>query len=276
MIDLAIIAAVPHLDPISASGSIDMALTHLVLRHPAYERFYRDRSLAGVTVFLDNSAYELAHTGGGLAARPVLDAASRIGATVLVCQDFPFDGRATVTSTRRFVAEALDRDSRPRPLLMGVPQGTTRQEWLDCYHRLVDLPGIDLIGLSKLSVPVCFAAPVAESRLACVEHLLDHAAPPPLHLLGGDRSLPWELSEHRRRGHDAAVRSNDSSFAYWYAVEGIDVDPCTGRADREAATRPDLESTRLGDDGIRTARRHVARLRQAAGLPPHPAAARRT
>lgn len=265
MIDVAIIASVPHLTDLSALGSIEMALTHLVLANSAYADFYLRRSAAGVTVILDNSAYELEeHTGKGMDVQPVLAAASRIGATVVICQDVLYDGTRTLTTTRRFLDHAAGTGYR----FMAVPQGETRAEWLDCYEELAALPGIDMIGLSKLSVPRCFGGPVAETRLECVEALLERGTPLPLHLLGGDRSLAWELAEHRRRDHDSVVRSNDSSFAFWYAACGIDVDPSTGRALHEAPTKPDLIEARLDQTVIDVARRNAQLLFTSAGVRP--------
>ncbi|MGH3939379.1 MAG: hypothetical protein ACRDTG_12225 [Pseudonocardiaceae bacterium] len=272
MIDVAVIASIPYLRRLSAAGTIDMALTHLVLAQPTYAGFFQARARAGVSVVLDNSAYELQDTtGAGMAAGPVLQAAELIGAQFVVCQDVLFDGPATLLTTQRFLDTARHQDTAGAGWrFIGVPQGRTRAEWLDCYHRLVAMPSIDMIGLSKLSVPRCFGAPVAQARIACVAHLLELGAPTPFHLLGGDRSLPWELSEHRRLGHDRAehggVRSNDSSFAFWYAASGIDVDDHTGRAEREATTKPDLVAGALTDTALATALRHVTLLRRAAGL----------
>ncbi|MGH8897385.1 MAG: hypothetical protein ACRDZ4_10275 [Egibacteraceae bacterium] len=266
MIDLAVIASRPHLDQLSARGSIDMALTHLVLDHPAYAAYYRTRAEAGITVLLDNSAYEMeTETGQGMAAIPVLNAAVQIGASVVVCQDVLYDAAATVAATRQFLGQVADIGAELYRF-MGVPQGRTRAEWLVCYEQLVAMPGVDVIGLSKLSVPRCFDAPVAEARLACVDQLVRLGTPKPLHLLGGDRRLPWELAEHRRRGHDHIVRSNDSSFAYWYAACGIPVEATAGRAAAEAPAKPELVTTVLDDTQLPSALKYVTLLRRAAGL----------
>ncbi|MGQ0776604.1 MAG: hypothetical protein ACT4NY_19625 [Pseudonocardiales bacterium] len=274
MIDVAVLASTPYLQRLSAAGTIDMALTHLVLSQPAYTAFYQARTRAGVTVILDNSAYELQDTtGAGMAAGPVLQAAELIGAQLVVCQDVLFDGPATLATTQRFLDIARHQNTGGAPGLrfIGVPQGRTRAEWLDCYHRLVTMSGIDTVGLSKLSVPRCFGAPVAQARIACVAYLLELGAPKPFHLLGGDRSLPWELREHRRLGHDrvepGGVRSNDSSFAFWYAASRIEVDSHAGLAEREATTKPDLVVGVLTDTDLATALGNVALLREAAGLP---------
>ncbi|MET7712625.1 hypothetical protein [Streptomyces sp. NPDC005407] len=274
MIDIAVITSIPHLGRLSALGSIDMALTHLVLDHPAYAEHFRSRSRAGVQVILDNSAYELEEsTGAGMSASPVLHAAERIGAHVVVCQDVLFDGPATVSATQQFLKEAHKHSEGEAPYkFMAVPQGRTRQEWMSCYEQIVALQEIDVIGLSKLSVARSFEAPVAEARLECMAALLARDAPKPFHLLGGDRSLPWELARHQRMGHDEAenggVRSNDSSFAFWYAAMDISVDS-GGRARREAESKPDLVAGTLTDERLKHALVNVARLRRAAGLPEH-------
>lgn len=269
MIDLAVIAGTHHLDDLSGIGTIDMALTHLVLAEPRQAAYFAARAAAGTRVLLDNSAYELETiTGQGLAAEPVMRAANLIGASVVVCQDVLYDGPATLATTRRFLDQARTLADPDRVTFMGVPQGRTRGEWLDCYHRLVDTPGIAMIGLSKLSVPRCFAAPVAEARLDCVTTLLADKPSLPLHLLGGDRSLPWELAQHRDRGHDEFICGNDSSFAFWYAACDLHVDPVTGRAPTEAPGKPDLETTTLDPPRLAAAYATIALLRDAVGLLP--------
>ncbi|MBN1173147.1 MAG: hypothetical protein JXA67_13320 [Micromonosporaceae bacterium] len=269
MIDLAIIASTPHLADLSALGSIDMALTHLVLTSDQQAAYFARRAAAGVRVLLDNSAYELETiTGRGMHAGPVLDAAGLIGASVVICQDVVDDGPATVTTTRRFLDQARDLASPERYQYLGVPQGTSRTEWLDSYQRLLDLPGLGLIGLSKLSVPRSFAAPVAEARLTCLEAILSLGTPPlPLHLLGGDRSLLWELRQHHQRGYDPFICGNDSSHAFWYAARDLPPDPLTGRATRDLTEKPDLEGHALASPRLAVARRTVEVLRHAAGLP---------
>lgn len=267
MIDVAVIAPIAHLDDLCGLGSIDMALTQLVLASPRYAGYYAAQAAAGRTVILDNGAYELEHSSGtGLTAGPVLHAAQITGAAEVVCTDVPFDGPATITATRRFLGEAGDVSGRFR--FMGVPQGSTRREWLACYETLASTPGVDVIGLSKLSVPRCWNADIAAARLACASELHRAGPPPaPLHLLGGDRSLPAELRRHGELGHHA-VRSNDSSMTVWYAAIGLTLDPRTGRAGQDAPGKPELEHTRLGPARLAAARANIAVLRASAGLTP--------
>lgn len=265
-IDVAVIASLPHLHDLAVCGSIDMALSHLALRYPAYAAHHAARAAAGGTVILDNSAYELAESRGcGLDVGPVLTAAALVGATDVVCTDVPYDCHATITATSRFLARAVQTTDGLR--FMAVPQGSTRAEWLACYDALIAMPGVHSIGISKLSVPRCWNAGIAAARLACVAELHQHARPPrPLHLLGGDGCLPAELRAHRQRGH-AAVRSCDSSAAFWYARCGIPLDAATTVMTRPAPPRPDLETTRLTAAQLAAARASITQIRDAAGLP---------
>jgi hypothetical protein len=150
---------------------------------------------------------------------------------------------------------------------MAVPQGSTRTEWLACYDAVTVMPGVHSIGISKLSVPRCWGAGIATARLACVAELHQHGTPPrPLHLLGGDGSLPAELRAHRQRCH-AAVRGSDSSAAFWYARCGIPPDPTTTVMTHPAPPRPDLETTQLTTAQLAAARASITMIRDAAGLP---------
>ena len=266
VIDIAVIASLPHLHDVAAYGSIDMALTHLALRHPGYAAHHATRAAAGGTVILDNSAYELEDTlGSGLDAGPVLTAARLTDAAEVACTDVPYDGPATITATRRFLTQAAGTADGLR--FMAVPQGSTRTEWLACYDALTAMPGVHSIGISKLSVPRCWDAGIATARLACVAELHQHGTPPkPLHLLGGDGCLPAELRTHRERGHHG-VRSSDSSAAFWYARLGIPLDPDSTVMARPAPPKPDLETTRLTPAQITAARASITMIRDAAGLP---------
>lgn len=194
-------------------------------------------------------------------------AAGLIGAAEVVCTDVLYDGQGTVAATRRFLSQAAGLGSRAR--FIGVPQGDTRREWLACYEALIELDAIEVIGLSKLSIPRCWPGEVAEARLACVAELHRHGPPPKAcHLLGGDRSLPAELRSHHDLGHQA-VRSNDSSAAAWHAAFGVPFDPATGRAARQAPGKPDLQRTVLSASQLDIAHANISILRAHAGLPPH-------
>lgn len=66
------------------------------------------------------------------------------------------------------------------------------------------------------------------------------------------------------------MRSNDSSFAFWYAASRIGMDARAGRAERNATTKPDLVASTLTATSLATAFDYGGVLRHAAGLPALP------
>jgi hypothetical protein len=199
-----------------------------------------------------------------------MTAARLTGASQVICTDVPYDGPATIAATRSFLTQADNLAGNLR--FMAVAQGSTHGEWLACYDALTALRGVHSIGISKLSVPRCWNDSLAAARLACVAELHRLGIPPkPLHLLGGDGCLPAELRAHRDRGH-LAVRSNDSSAAFWYARLGIPLDTASCRMAAPGPLRPDLEETRLTPAQLAAAQAGVTMIREAAGLPARHAA----
>lgn len=244
-IQLAFIAGVPVLD-LTEYGDIEMALAHLVHSDEDYANHYRKQADSGRHVILDNGAFEMQEQGHGMSIDEVLAAAERINATELVCSDVLYDGQATVDATREFISKA-DQRYGARFQYMGVVQGSTLEEFKECYERLSLSTRIGCIGLSKLSVPKVFELDyLANARPAALQYVTAlHGAgtigsPKPIHLLGGDVSLPQELYLYRHYKEGAPlsasnrIRSQDSSFAWWYAKAGIDIDRHTLHATKVA------------------------------------------
>jgi len=176
-----------------------------------------------------------------------------------VCQDAPLDGPRTVELTRAFLDAARELGHMETYQFMAVPQGRTKDEWLECYEQLASMDGIATIGLSKISVPVAWSKELTEARVECVEELESRGCKHVLHLLGGSRSLPRELAYQHG---STLVRSNDSSFAFWYGYHGIEVRRDTLGAETELGP-PDLEHAKL-DSHVRwmAALRNVILLHQ--------------
>jgi hypothetical protein len=137
---------------------------------------------------------------------------------------------------------------------MAVAQGKTREEWLESFEELSWLDEVDQIGLSKISVPLSFGSSqqtdgcVSLARLECTKVLHSRFYDPnnfrpfpckPVHLLGGDNYLPWELSQQKQYDW---IFSNDSSATIWYGAHGETYDPCTGKIKNIITKKPDLEN----------------------------------
>lgn len=260
-IDIALISSLPHLEDVSMLGDCYMALTQMVLKYPKYAAFHRARAEKGAFVILDNGACERYEASGGIGMGypEVSRAAALVGAKEVVCQDAPLDGPETVRLTRQFLKTARIQEPERAYSFMAVPQGRTRSEWIACYRELCSLKDVATIGLSKLSIPIAWGGELADARIACIDELLQYGCQQALHLLGGSRALPREL--YRLRGVPE-VRSNDSSFAFWYAYNEVQVNADVLEAAIELGP-PDLENAILTTQQARDmARENAALLRR--------------
>lgn len=244
---LAFISSV-HWPHVSDCGTMEMALTHLVLKHEGYTERLQGRRQDGVFVLLDNSVFEL---GKSMSSQAIIEAAQLINPSEVVCPDVLYKGDATVAATRTFISEKGRELMRinPRVTIMGVPQGSSRLEWLTCAEDLSKL--VDTVGLSKISIPECFGKPgepLVVTRRRALEALCRQTSwgtrttPGWAHLLGGDWSLGLEIAGYT---NDQRVRSCDSSLAWWYGMHGIGLSdkllPMQGRVFTSLTTRPELE-----------------------------------
>lgn len=271
-IKICVITPISHLGVFGALGEMDMSLAHLVLENGGdnpYAKYYKQQGEKGRFVILDNGLYELQQRGVGAGIDATLDAAEIINPSEIIAEDVLFDGTATIESTKRFIARMKERKVFGKYKVMAVAQGKTEQEWWDCFSRLLYLPDVDTIGLSKLAVPQSFLGEressgcVARSRLICTRQIAQGLSVPRsiypligpngeqvesigcslaygkvLHLLGGDNWTPWEMQQQKRYPW---IRSNDSSAAVWYGKYHR-VFSEEGKIEDIITEKPDLEN----------------------------------
>ncbi|KKM60475.1 hypothetical protein LCGC14_1541440 [marine sediment metagenome] len=209
-------------------GDIEMCLAPLVWEGggpgAGYGRYYKQAAAAGRFVILDNGAAE----GALMSPSDLLDLVDEMRPAEVVAPDIIYDGPATITAVLEFlqVMGVRRQGKRSQAGVMAVPQGSTRQEYMHCAAALETFPKVTTLGLSKRSTARCFGnddTPLVIARTRAVD-ALSRLTAKPLHLLGGDWSLPWEVARYASASPYAsapAVRSNDSSFVYWYSREGV-------------------------------------------------------
>jgi hypothetical protein len=218
---IAIIAPTPHLNTFSRSGTCQMCLAHL-LDDSVYHRFYRSGIPANFTI-MDNGLYE---NGESMAMDDLIERIEDIMPHEAIAPDVLYSGEDTVYNTANFIESIKSQGLFGRIQIMGVVQGSTPDQWLDCLAQLSSMEGLDTIGLSKLAVPRCFGlsddvAPVTQSRFRVMNLMSENHLWNPLknyHLLGGDNWLPCELAMVKAKGYP--IRSNDSSAAVFYGANG--------------------------------------------------------
>lgn len=221
----------------SKYGTREMALTHLCLEETFKKDFYRERYISymrersnkGTYLILDNSAFEIGKldstnaTGEGLGPELVLKAAELIKPSLVVAQDILLKKDETIDATKEFVKYCKAKNKLKDFELMGVCQGSTKEEWLTCYEELLKIDEIKVIGFSKISIPICFlgnqqqSGAITKSRLICTEIVnKTFKNPKRAHLLGGDNYLGFELKNQKKYSW---VESNDSSACVWYGMK---------------------------------------------------------
>jgi hypothetical protein len=247
-IKICVITPISHLAEYGSLGEMDMSLTHMIIENPkgAYVRYCREQREKGRFVILDNSAFEMEQQGKGLDPDPVLDAALLIDPSEVIATDVLFQGEATVASTKYFIERMKARGVLGKYQVMAVPQGRNMEEWWDCLEKILAIPKVDTIGLSKLSVPVSYfgekesSGNCARSRIMVTE-MMDkrlRKGLKPVHLLGGDNWTPWEMKQQVTYPW---IRSNDSSCAVWYGMHNRTFNE-EGKIDEIITKKPDLEN----------------------------------
>jgi len=265
MIKVCIISPASHLEQYSSLGDCEMVLSHLVLPDEGfhhtdfvkqnYVKYYKEQTKKGRWTILDNSAYEIGKleakqaTGKGLGPDIVLRAAEIINPSIVIAQDVLCDRDQTYLATKDFIKYVKSKGLLNKFKIMAVPQGKTSSEWLSSYEELMMLPEVDQVGFSKISVPLSFGDDqisnncVSLARLKCTQMVEDTFGEmcKQAHLLGGDNSLPWELSIQKKHNW---IFSNDSSACVWYGAHGQRFNK-DGKIDNIITIKPDLENNNV-------------------------------
>jgi hypothetical protein len=199
-------------------GDMIFALAHLY-KNPAYRRMLHSCKKKGKYIIMDNGSAE-----DSMVKTPeLIDICRDLCPDEVIAPDVFFDRNETLSHLETFVDELDYTGLLGRIKIQAVPQGNTREEWLDCYSKMTNAEEVDVIGFSKRVVTWCFLGfkddqGIASGRHAAVEYLeLNKMMKKPIHMLGaGD---PREFAFYL---HNPYVRSNDSSNTIWASMNGID------------------------------------------------------
>lgn len=186
-----------------------LCLAHQVLKDPLYAMFFMEqRKVHNHFVIMDNGAAE---TGKSLPTSTLIRAAMKVQPNEMVLPDTIKDMHQTLLDSE----EALNQIRRelPHMRLMGVPQGRTKHEWMQCLLTMISW-GVDTIGVSKFTVPEVFA-----SRVHAIDVMQGLDAD--IHILGS-ADLPGEIHEMDYLYPDR-VRGTDSGIAAIYAQDGREI-----------------------------------------------------
>lgn len=189
-----------------------------------YTSFYRRMSDEGKFVIMDNGAAENAQLG----EYELLEMYELIRPTEIVVPDTLLDSADTLWKMSKFVAAHGDLPYR----FMGVPQGKTLTEWIDCANVMMACPRINTIGISKF-LNIATKNPWARLDAASAVQTfakLSGRNDIEIHLLGCDEG-PAIVKKIQQT--IPMVRGCDSAFAYIAAKSGQPITADTKRPEGE-------------------------------------------
>ena len=207
-------AAISTINDIELSkySSINMCLAQHIAGNDKYIDYFKKSNLFTI---MDNGACEEKQVD----VDTLHDLAELINADEIVVNDILYNGKKTVDKVNNF----FDNNITSKSLgYMGVTQGKNPTEWFDCFIDLYKNDNITTLGLSKLSVPVCFSKITGTTnllinRLFVLQKINEmKLTSKPIHLLGLDE--PVELAIAKRFDF---VRSCDSCLPVLCGSEKI-------------------------------------------------------
>ena len=225
------IAPTAYLHLIPQNSKVHLLLAHL-MEDRAYCDFYKRRKEEGDYIIVDNGAFEFKRP---LDADEIFRLVGGAGfqPDVIVAPDYPFEPWSkTVTETDSF-ARRYHNYFDASVKLMAVPQSKPGDwhGWIECYEHLTKIPHVNWIGMSILGIPNAFQSATGTKDISfnrtfatqylknngIIESRIKH------HYLGcGD---PREILMMKAQG---VADTNDSSTAFWHAINGIGYDDSVG------------------------------------------------
>jgi len=236
---VAVIAPTSLLDWVRSQFQLTfhLVLTKRCLEDAIYMDFYRRCRLEGDFLILDNSAAE---DKTAVEGSSMMDIAEELRPDIVVAPDVIYTKTETLARTGSFLAKYKSDLDVSGIKVMAVPQGTTSEEWYNCYEAFNADSRIDWLGISM------FYTPKFSKRLEALR-LIAPTIQKPCHLLGLWDN-PYSLLEERKFDF---VHSIDTAKMIEYALEGLtpaewikhrhlDDDWFFGLCSKETAHRRDL------------------------------------
>jgi len=195
-----------------------LCLAHL-LNDSDYFTFFFNRAREGKFVLMDNGVVE---TGRPLPMEKLLNLALRCGFNEVILPDSLNNRKETLSMGAKAI-EIASEGYHMVPDLMAVPQGNTKDDWIQCVNEMLDWP-VNGIGISRFTK--AFFEDRVEALLA-VEDLISSSKE--IHILG----CPGDPSEIARIEctFPGRVRGTDSGIAAIFTQAGRRMSDGGGKPD---------------------------------------------
>jgi hypothetical protein len=212
-----IIAPTPYLELFARRSPCHLVLAHIVDTNPFYAEFYRNASLQGDRIIMDNGAFEL---GESYPPEKLIDLGHKCGADAIVLPDYPGQpGAKTIAAAKQWISTIKQAGFKT----MFVPQSKVgdTNDWISAYRWGASNPDIDIMGMSILGVPNAIPhIPAAYARVVMTQMLIDRGVfneDKYNHYLGLNSGPALEIPSLLKM---KALDSCDSSNPVWMAVLG--------------------------------------------------------
>ncbi len=232
-------------------GDIAFSLTHHILNNKDYARFYRNCDMYKIT---DNSAAEL---GESIDIDDVIHATRKVKANEVWAADKLYDKRATLKLTKKFIEHLSERDLK-RMKIVAIPQGKNLREWISCYKKMMKMPQVDVIAISKYSVEafnkLAGTKDFSICRQACLKYLANNfLLEKTLHCAGANHLIINEIMFMKKF---PIVRSIDSNIAFKLGSRGLKINTCT----EEPKKRLNHDIVNVSQDCLNTIRYNIKEI----------------
>lgn len=207
---IANILPIPLLKKYGCMTDYHMVLSYLARDDTEYSDFYKERASQGDYVIIDTSVIELKKP---LTIQEQIPIAEKLGASELICANYPLDKDKTLESTTRDLRDLPD--NFPYKIL-AVVQGKTFKELVQCYGELLKFKRIDTIGFST-TMSIWMRPPI--DRFEFTTYLIQNSIldrRKEYHLLGTTNDPTEILRQSRYKW----IRGVDSRLAVIQGLQG--------------------------------------------------------
>lgn len=212
-----IISPLNHLDLMDLGNAGYFVLAQYYITDRKYREFVKRKRKEGNFVLLDNGVAE-----GQLVTEDILiDVCKDLQPSEVIAPDILFDKDQTLSNLDSFLKRILD-EKISGVQIMAVPQGHTKEDWLECYESILNKNQVCTIGFSKIGISQAFLNMkshdyIMEARHLCIQELNDLSLlKKPIHCLGAGN--PNEFKFYR---NFPVIRSNDSNISIWSSINNI-------------------------------------------------------
>lgn len=229
--DFYVIPPNKHLD-LMHKGNRYFCLAHFYRQDKAYKQYFLTlrKQQPDAFITLDNAAAEKSL----VEQSELLDIVAELIPNEVIAPDYLLDKEKTLDSLYSFADAMFDRGLDKATSLFACPQANNEEDWFKTFAEMANHPMVDVLGLSKITVPYCFASKssgdvnIATARQQAILGLLDRGLlTKDIHLLGMGDPTEYQfyvdlIATGKAARLEEHLRSSDSCYSVLAAWHGVD------------------------------------------------------